>query len=86
MRIAFAADHAGAELEFLAFLTSLGVPEAMAAADDFLSAHALVWLPQFAADVARESRLGFYEATGRLLVALVSHCSHASNGIEVGLG
>jgi len=71
-------DHAGAELEFLAFLMSLDAPEAVAAADDFLASHALVWLPRFAEDVARESSLGFYQATGRLLAALLRPGSDAA--------
>ncbi len=63
------ADHVGAELEFAAFLLSLETPESLADADRFLAEHLLTWLPRFAADVARESRLRFYQALGRLLAA-----------------
>lgn len=64
-----AADHAGAELEFVAFLLSLGTAEALAAAAAFATEHLLTWLPSFAADLSRASRLGFYGAVGRLLAA-----------------
>ena len=64
-------DHAGAELEFAAFLLSLGTTESVAAANGFSTYHLLTWLPQFAADVARESRLAFYRAVGRLLAAVL---------------
>jgi TorA maturation chaperone TorD len=68
-------DHAGAELEFVAFLLSLGTPEALADADRFLAEHMLSWLPRFAADLVGESRLGFYRALGRLLAAAVEEGS-----------
>jgi TorA maturation chaperone TorD len=79
-------DHAGAELEFLAFLMSLEAPEATAAAEDFLAAHVSRWLPQFAADMVRESSLPFYRSTGRLLAALVDNCPSAGGGTGVGHG
>jgi len=66
-----AVGHAGSELEFMAYLLTLGTPESLAAAADFLSGHVLPWLPRFAADVERESRLGFYRAVGQLLAAVL---------------
>lgn len=67
-----AVDHAGAELEFVAFLLALDTSELLATADNFLARHVLPWLPRFAADVERESRLGFYRAVGRLLAAVLA--------------
>ena len=66
-------DHAGVELEIAAFLLTIGSPEAVATAERFLVEHLRSWLPRFAADVARESRLGFYQAMGRLLGAVLEH-------------
>jgi len=64
-------DHAGAELEFMAFLLTLGTSDALAAADAFMAEHPLAWLPRFADDVARTSHLEFYRATGQLLAAVL---------------
>lgn len=63
------ADHAGAELEFVAFLLTIETRESLAAAARFLSEHLLAWLPRFAVDLARESNLGFHRALGNLLSA-----------------
>ncbi len=65
-------DHAGAELEFVAFLLGLGTLEALDAAQSFRAEHLERWLSQFAQDIVRESRLGFYRAVGDLLAATVS--------------
>ena len=64
-----ATDHAGAELEFMAFLLALDSPESHAAANQFLAEHIMIWLPQFASDLAKQSRLRFYQAVGALLAA-----------------
>jgi len=64
-------DHAGAELEFVAFLLAMDTPQAMEAAQAFRSEHLLPWLPRLADDMARESRIGFYQATGLLLSAIL---------------
>ncbi|MCL4371663.1 MAG: molecular chaperone TorD family protein [Chloroflexi bacterium] len=66
-------DHAGVELEFTSFLLTIGSPEAMATAEHFLVEHLRSWLPRFAGDMVRESRLGFYQAVGRLLAAVLEH-------------
>ena len=64
-------DHAGAELEFEAFLLALDTPDSQSAAVDFLKEHLLTWLPQLASDIVRESNLLFYRSVGRLLVAIL---------------
>jgi TorA maturation chaperone TorD len=70
-------DHLGAELRFLALLC-FREAEAWGAGDHegaqgriaqqsaFLADHLLVWLPQYAARIARESREPFYAAAARL--------------------
>jgi TorA maturation chaperone TorD len=63
-------DHAGAELEFLAFLLALETPESLAAADAFLKDHASRWIPRWADDVGRESHLGFYRIVGKLAATI----------------
>ncbi|MCL4394528.1 MAG: molecular chaperone TorD family protein [Chloroflexi bacterium] len=64
-------DHAGAELEFVAFLLALDTPDSLAAAGEFLQTHLLTWLPRLADDLTRESRFGFYRVLGRLLAAML---------------
>ncbi len=66
------ADHVGAELEFMAFLTGLPADgETRAAQRAFLEDHLLAWLPRFAADVQQHARLGFYRALGRALASFL---------------
>jgi putative dimethyl sulfoxide reductase chaperone len=65
-------DHLGAELEFVAFLLTLDTPKARATVDKFMTIHLSSWLPQFATDLARESRLEFYRQVGNLLLELGS--------------
>ena len=64
-------DHVAAELEFVAFLLTLDTPEARNAAETFTRDHLARWVPRFAEDVIRESRLGFYREAGRLLAIMV---------------
>jgi TorA maturation chaperone TorD len=64
-------DHVGAELEFVAFLLTLNTREACMAANAFARDHLARWLPRFAEDVIRESRLEFYRQVGRLLAAVL---------------
>ena len=64
-------DHVGAELEFIAFLLTLDTPEARAAAEGFTRDHLARWVPRFAEDVIRESRLEFYRQAGKLLAVLL---------------
>jgi TorA maturation chaperone TorD len=66
------ADHAGAELEFQAFLLSLATRESLKAARQFHREHLSRWIPRFGADVAREARLTFYRSLGRILVAALA--------------
>ena len=60
-------DHAGAELEFAAFLLAMNTTDSLSAAGKFFSEHLHAWLPGFATDLARDGRLGFYRALGTLL-------------------
>jgi TorA maturation chaperone TorD len=64
-------DHAGAELEFLAFLLTLGTFESLAAADRFLKEHVLRWMPTWAEDLVLASQLGFYRAAGELTASVL---------------
>lgn len=65
-------DHAGAELEFMAFLLSLGTAGSLGAAERFLREHLLQWIPDWTKDLILESRLGFYQQLGRLIACLVT--------------
>ncbi|MBI4787840.1 MAG: molecular chaperone TorD family protein [Chloroflexi bacterium] len=64
-------DQASVELEFIAFLLVLDLPQAREAAEQFRAAHLLRWLPRLADDLDRASRLEFYRAVGRVLRAVL---------------
>lgn len=67
------ADHVGAELEFMAFLSGLPPDEETTAAQrTFLRDHLLAWLPRFAADLEQHAHLNFYRALARLLIAFLA--------------
>ena len=66
-------DHVGSELEFLAFLLTIGSNEALADAYQFMDDHMLRWMPAFASDLQKGSRLGFYREIGRLLKIVFDH-------------
>jgi len=67
------ADHAGAELEFMAFLTGLPQDgETAAAQRAFLREHLLTWLPRLATDLEQHARQGFYRALARLLTTFLA--------------
>lgn len=60
-------DHAGSELEFMAYLLALESPDALQEADRFINIHLAAWLPAFANDLAQQSRLSFYRQLGILM-------------------
>jgi len=60
-------DHAAVEFEFLAFLWSLGTPEALDEAEHFQKEHLASWMLRFSADLAKHSRLGFYRELANLV-------------------
>jgi TorA maturation chaperone TorD len=73
------ADHAGCELEFLAFLSARRLAAASpeeaercrTIEDAFLAEHAGRWLPAFFRELAAAAEPGFYSSLGRLGEALV---------------
>jgi len=66
-------DHAAVELEFMAFLLTLADDDAIATARSFLESHLLKWMPDFAADIRRASKLDFFRETGILLGAFLEN-------------
>jgi len=73
-------DHAGAELEFAAFLLALDTHDSIAAAEDLLTCHLRAWLPRFAVDLTRESRIRLYQVVGELLAAVLDESFNAGEG------
>lgn len=70
------ADHAGAELEFMAFVIRLseqdGGVDTSLAQQAFLRDHILAWMPAFASDIQRSSEIDLYTSLGKLLAAFLS--------------
>jgi putative dimethyl sulfoxide reductase chaperone len=72
------ADHVAVELSIMRHLVDEHEPQPGAAdassraqQRDFLNRHVLRWVPQWAADVAREDSSGFYRAAVSLLVGFL---------------
>jgi TorA maturation chaperone TorD len=71
------ADHVAIELSLMRYLASAGARDASSGPPerssrvrtqcDFLDRHLLRWVPDWAADVAREDKTGFYRAAVELL-------------------
>jgi putative dimethyl sulfoxide reductase chaperone len=65
------ADYAGAELEFMAFAIRLssqdGGDDTLSAQREFLRDHILTWMPRFASDMRKASKLELYRSLGDLL-------------------
>lgn len=70
------ADHAGAELEFMAFLIRLSEQDdgtdTSLAQQAFLRDHILAWMPRFASDIQESSGIALYTSLGKLLAAFLS--------------
>ncbi len=66
-------DHAAVELEFMAFLLTVGDDDAMTDAASFFETHLLAWMPKFAADIQQASKLNFFRETGILLGAFLEN-------------
>ena len=73
-------DHIGLELDFLYRTCSLALEATEGAALvgicrdqlSFVKEHLQVWVPAFAADVARDARTGFYRGMARMLEGFVA--------------
>jgi putative dimethyl sulfoxide reductase chaperone len=70
------ADHAGAELEFMAFVIRLSArdesTDTLPVQRAFLRDHLLTWMPTFASDIQRSSEIDLYTSLGKLLAAFLS--------------
>jgi putative dimethyl sulfoxide reductase chaperone len=70
------ADHAGAELEFMAFVIRLSVQDedtdTLPAQRAFLRDHILTWMPAFASDIQKSSAIDLYTSLGKLLAAFLT--------------
>jgi TorA maturation chaperone TorD len=70
------ADHAGAELEFMAFVIRLSEQDdgtdTSLAQQAFLRDHILAWMPAFASDIRKSSEIALYTSLGKLLAAFLT--------------
>jgi len=61
------ADYLGTMLEFAAMLVDRKTPEANLQLNDLMEKHLTGWLPQFSAQLMRETRLKLYRSLGERL-------------------